>query len=194
MRIKKVAGPNQTKTCPRCGRELPLESYCKGNGMYGKRSICKECDHELHNTDEQRERRRLRREQRRKFEDGYIEREKSANLRRITSNEESYKKYLLRGAKQRALRQEVTFDITLSDINIPEYCPLLNIKLVKHVGNKLAGTDNSPSIDKIIPELGYVRGNVWVISNRANRLKNDATLEELRLLVRNLNKKLDSLI
>lgn len=36
MRIKKVAGPNQTKTCPRCGRELPLESYCKGNGMYGK--------------------------------------------------------------------------------------------------------------------------------------------------------------
>lgn len=127
MRIKKAAGPNQTKTCPGCGRELPPESCCKGNGMYVKRSICKECDHELHNTDEQRERRRPGREQRRKFEDGYIGREKSAGSGRIASNEESCKKYLSGGAGQRAPGQEVPFDITLSDINIPEYCPLGNL-------------------------------------------------------------------
>lgn len=41
--------------------------------------------------------------------------------------------------------------------------------------------EDSPSIDKVIPELGYVRGNVWVISNKANRIKNNATLEELKL-------------
>lgn len=194
MRIAKVAGPNQTKICPRCGRELSLDCYCKGNGMYERRSVCKECDHELHNTDEQRKKRRLRRDERRKLEDDYVEREKNTNLRRIISNEDSYKKYLLRGAKQRALKQEIPFNITISDIDIPEYCPLLNIRLVRHVGDNPRNTDDSPSIDRIIPELGYVRGNVWVISNRANRLKNNATLEELRLLISNLSKKLDSLI
>lgn len=55
----------QTKVCPKCGKELPLEYYSKGNGMYGRRSICKECDKAIHNTPEARERRRLRRIERR---------------------------------------------------------------------------------------------------------------------------------
>lgn len=97
------------------------------------------------------------------------------------------KKYLLRSAKQRASKQGIPFDITISDFDIPEYCPLLNIKLVKHIGDRQGGTyEDSPSIDKIIPELGYVRGNVWVVSNKANRIKNNATLEELKLLIKNL--------
>lgn len=43
-----------------------------------------------------------------------------------------------------------------------------------------------PSLDKIIPKLGYVKGNVWVVSNKANRIKSNATIEELELLVKNL--------
>lgn len=187
MKVARVASPNQTKVCPKCGRDLPLESYSKGNGMYGRRSICKECDHIIQNTDEKRALRRARRDERRRNEEGYIEKEREANLRKIISSEDSYKKYLLRSAKQRALKQEVPFDITISDFDIPEYCPLLNIKLVKHIGDRQGGTyEDSPSIDKIIPELGYVKGNVWIISNKANRIKNNATLEELRLLVKNL--------
>lgn len=72
-----------------------------------------------------------------------------------------------------------------SDIEIPEYCPLLGIKLNKHVGEGEAKFD-SPTIDKLIPSLGYTKGNVWVISRRANMIKSDATLEELELLVGNL--------
>ena len=45
---------------------------------------------------------------------------------------------------------------------------------------------DSPTIDKLIPSLGYTKGNVWVISRRANMIKSDATLEELELLVGNL--------
>ncbi len=57
--------------------------------------------------------------------------------------------------------------------------------LNKHVGEgKLY--DDSPSLDKIIPKLGYVKGNVWVVSNKANRIKSNATIEELELLVKNL--------
>jgi hypothetical protein len=43
-------------------------------------------------------------------------------------------------------------------------------------------------IGKLDPEKGYIKGNVWVISNRANTLKNDASLQELELLVENLKK------
>ncbi|WP_145960516.1 hypothetical protein [Novosphingobium meiothermophilum] len=48
-------------------------------------------------------------------------------------------------------------------------------------GNKGGGA-NSPSLDRIEPELGYVPGNTIVISNRANRLKSDATIDELRAI------------
>jgi len=44
-------------------------------------------------------------------------------------------------------------------------------------------TDGSATLDRVLPDLGYVPGNVIVISFRANRIKNDATLDELRLLV-----------
>jgi hypothetical protein len=54
--------------------------------------------------------------------------------------------------------------------------------------NQRKKSPNSPSLDKIIPSKGYIKGNVWVISNRANTLKNDASLQELELLVENLKK------
>lgn len=44
------------------------------------------------------------------------------------------------------------------------------------------GGDNSPTLDKIEPALGYVPGNIIVISGRANRLKADATIDELRAI------------
>jgi hypothetical protein len=42
----------------------------------------------------------------------------------------------------------------------------------------------SPSLDRIIPDRGYVPGNVRVVSDRANRLKGKRSLSELRLLSR----------
>nr|DAO50658.1 MAG TPA: restriction endonuclease [Caudoviricetes sp.] len=185
MRVKQIAGPNQTKACPICGRDLPLEAYSKGTGIYGRRSICKECDRNLHNTPEARERRRLRRIERRNTVAGLREKEKQTDLLRLQNNEDAYKKYIIRSAKRRALSQGIPFDIDYTDIHIPEYCPLLGIKLNKHIGDG-GRFDDSPSLDKIIPELGYVKGNVWIISDRANRIKSDASLEELQLLVKNL--------
>jgi len=77
----------------------------------------------------------------------------------------------------RAKKRGVPFDLTVEDIVIPSHCPCLNIPLKKGIGER---TDNSPSIDCIIPELGYVKTNVQVISWRANHLKSDGTREELR--------------
>lgn len=91
--------------------------------------------------------------------------------------------YMLRAAVNRAKKAGYVCTITETDIVIPEFCPLLGLKLERGTGRHRPG---SPSLDKIRPELGYVPGNVWVISHRANELKRDATLAELQMLVERL--------
>ncbi len=86
---------------------------------------------------------------------------------------------LLAGAKSRAKRAGLPFNITREDIHVPEYCPVFGIPLIIEVG---ARTDNSPTLDKVHNEMGYVRGNVVVVSWKANRLKNNATVGELQQL------------
>jgi hypothetical protein len=86
-------------------------------------------------------------------------------------------RYLLNSVKGRAKTKGILFNITEEDIPIPEYCPVLGIPLF--FGNTHQG-DNSPSVDRINPKLGYVKGNVAVISLRANAIKQNATVEEIR--------------
>lgn len=86
-------------------------------------------------------------------------------------------KTLLKSARERARTEGVTFDLSLSDILIPDSCPALGTPLVKKHGK--GGGADSPSLDRLKPELGYVPGNVAVISNRANSIKNNATSDEI---------------
>jgi hypothetical protein len=82
--------------------------------------------------------------------------------------------------KSDAAEQGIPFNLDPSDFaNIPKTCPVLGIPLVPRDEN-MSGRpiDNSPSLDKFYPELGYVKGNVHFVSYRANRLKNDGTPEE----------------
>ena len=85
-------------------------------------------------------------------------------------------KQMVRAAKARSIKAGVPFNITTKDITIPHECPVLGIPLI--VGAAKA-SDNSPSLDRVVPIFGYVKGNILVISNRANRIKNDATPTEL---------------
>lgn len=63
----------------------------------------------------------------------------------------------------------------------PDKCPALHIPLIYERGIKGKGaTDNSPSVDRYIPSLGYVRSNIAVISQLANRIKTSATLYQVQ--------------
>jgi hypothetical protein len=84
--------------------------------------------------------------------------------------------YMITAARARANRSGVPFDLLPGDILIPEVCPILGMPLA--IGDRKAGPC-SPSLDRIKPELGYVPGNIQVISSRANTLKRDATPQEL---------------
>lgn len=96
--------------------------------------------------------------------------------------QEEYEYTLWSAAKQRAKKQGVPFDLEpsyLKEIGIPEKCPVLGIPLNKSPGDGTGErNDNSPSLDKFIPSLGYVPGNVHIISWRANRMKSDGTPDE----------------
>jgi actin-related protein len=82
-------------------------------------------------------------------------------------------RYLVQSARNRAKKYNLPFDITHEDVVVPEFCPYLGIKLVPF------SEWSSPSLDKIVPELGYVKGNIQVISTKANTMKNNATQDEL---------------
>lgn len=85
---------------------------------------------------------------------------------------------ILHSAKRRAKKANLSFNLDISDIVIPECCPVFpEIKLKCNEG---CVDFNSPTLDRIIPELGYIKGNVIIISHKANSIKNSATFEELR--------------
>lgn len=86
-------------------------------------------------------------------------------------------KKLLRAAKDRAKKFDLPCSVTIEDIVIPEMCPILQVQLK-------AGTRYAPSLDRFNPRLGYIKGNVWVISRKANVMKNDASFEELKEFAR----------
>ncbi len=92
---------------------------------------------------------------------------------------------IYQNAKRRAKEKGLPFDLKIQDIIIPEICPLLEIPIFKKGG---LITENSPSLDRIMPHLGYVKENVWVISYKANAVKNNCTIEELELLTKNFKR------
>lgn len=101
--------------------------------------------------------------------------DRAKNLRRLRHRLKPQRE-LYRAAKARAKRKNIAFDIELNDIVIPEFCPILQIQL--KVGNGKI-VDTSPSLDRIDNSLGYVKDNIQVISNLANRMKNSASTELL---------------
>ncbi len=82
-------------------------------------------------------------------------------------------------AKMRSKRSGLSFNIEVSDIIIPNMCPLLNTPII------WSGGEDSPALDRIDNTLGYIKGNVWIISHLANRMKNSATIDELNHFSKN---------
>lgn len=92
----------------------------------------------------------------------------------------NFPKYLWSRAKYRASKSGLDFNIEVEDVVIPTFCPVFGIPLIPFSGRC---SPNVPTIDRIDNTQGYVKGNIIVVSFRANSLKRDATLDELSKLV-----------
>jgi hypothetical protein len=93
----------------------------------------------------------------------------------------SYVQKIYDRAKTRATRKGREFNIGIEDIVIPEVCPVFGVPLVED-------TEYAPSIDRIDSSKGYIKGNIQIISRRANLLKNNANIEELEMVIEFLRK------
>lgn len=115
--------------------------------------------------------------------------------RKSASRKASYRKarkedprsHMVSDARRRAKQKGLEITIHFRDFEIPSVCPVLGIPLIHAQGYP---SDNSPSLDRKDVNKGYTKENTWVISYRANRIKNNATLDELRKLVVALEREL----
>jgi hypothetical protein len=96
----------------------------------------------------------------------------------------------LKMVEGRAKRIGVPFDLTADDVVIPDVCPILKIPMSRHTGGGSGPRAGSPTFDRIVPAKGYVRGNVRIISHRANNMRGKRTPEEcLKMLTSKVNAK-----
>jgi hypothetical protein len=106
---------------------------------------------------------------------------KECNCKRVKSKSTEWRMH--NRAKQRALSTGMEFNIEVEDIVIPAVCPILGIpmKINSHSYGRGYGPNNfSPSLDRIDNTKGYIKGNIQIISQLANKMKSDATIEQLQ--------------
>ena len=100
--------------------------------------------------------------------------------KRKAYNEKARENIMFLCARRRAKEKGLEFSLSRDDIIIPENCPVLGIPLYR---NAPKYSDNTPALDRVDNSKGYIKDNIFVISFRANRIKNNATIEELKKIV-----------
>ena len=145
------------KTCQNCQEHLSANKFSrieKFNKKSLKKDICKKCSNSIREQE-----------------------------RRDRLWQDDARQILIYGAKQRAKRSNILFNLSKEDIVIPDTCPVLGIPIERYTKKRGAGTrnskENSPSIDRIDNQKGYTKDNIVVVSFRANRLKSDAAIDEI---------------
>jgi len=113
------------------------------------------------------------------YQDNKVTLENSRRCRKENNKE----KYLLACAKERSLKNNIEFNLIEGDIEVLDVCPLLGIKMKI---NKKVSKYNSYTLDRIDAAKGYIKGNVQVISKKANTSKSDASIEEYEKIINNL--------
>lgn len=121
-----------------------------------------------------------------KLEQEKEENKKKTNTYTVKYLKENQNRRLLSSAKHRAKLQGLEFNLSLTDVVIPKYCPYLEIELTNYFGEGKGRMYSNASLDRIDPSKGYVKGNVQVISDLANKMKSNSTLEQLLMFAKNV--------
>lgn len=162
---------DETKTCPTCKiTKLKIEFYNCTKRLDGLQTACKKCQ-------------KVRQLKWNKSERG---KESIQNVSK-TFREHQYEKNPIEFwinqcfnlIKTRVKKKNIPFDITKDDIRkiIVKKCPVFEIDL--DYSRKGKAFPNSPSVDRLIPKFGYVKNNISIISQKANIIKNNGSLEDL---------------
>lgn len=150
----KVLQTEGTMVCPVCKRELPIDEFALlANSKTGRRWLCNDCykEHsEINNGQDKNYFRKLRLK---------VSPEYKAEIaaQKKASRERNFEAEILRQCRGRAERKGLEFNLELSDIVIPDKCPILEVPF--QFGTK-GDYSYTPSIDRIDNTKGYVKGNI----------------------------------
>lgn len=173
------------KICSKCEAEKPINFFYKNKRYRGGHCAqCIECkkDTDKNQYQKNKEKRKLKnRENYHKNKEFYNKRNKRNRKNRIALRLRDPKKALLNYMKRNAQARNLEFNLTINDIIIPEKCPILGIP---PFFSKERQIDNTPSGDRVDNTKGYIKGNVRIISWRANSMKRDLTIEIAEQMVK----------
>ena len=169
-----------TLICPVCGKELPVENFpVYSKSKTGRDWLCKDCRN-YHDSLNVPKDKNYFRKLRIKVSEEYRKEQHEIDRKSRIKN---FARAMYTAAKNRAARRGIEFNLDLEDIIIPEKCPILQCPFEYGTSKNYA---YSPSLDRIDNSKGYIKGNVWVISSKANSMKNSATWKELELFCKNI--------
>lgn len=157
----------QLKECSFCKKIKHISEFYKNRNNYCP--FCKEC----HKNDTKKYRENWTQEQIKR------ERNRCKEKSRILLVNKP-KEVMVKAARQRAKEKGLEINITSDNFEIPKFCPVLGIKLKNGKGKTLP---SSPSLDRINSNLGYTKGNIMVISWRANSLKRNGSIDEFQKII-----------
>jgi len=154
--------------CSKCKKEKKIEDFYKSNTRKcGHESGCKDCRRTAASRYGISDQGKLRRQ---------------AYRQRIKNDLRSVLRRTIEHAKRRARDQSIPCNLTIEYLEslVISHCPITKEPLDwerRQVVNDHP-TPNSPSLDRVIPSLGYVPGNCAFLSHRGNAIKSNGTIEE----------------
>lgn len=167
------------KTCTKCLTDQNLSEFYVSKGTFdGHTYTCKSCYAAYRET--KREQARIYMNNLRK-----VKRDELNTKKRESWSRQDFRKKLINQVRARAKTKGLEFNLELEDIPYAETCPLLGCKLIPGTQHDYEYTH---SLDRIDPTKGYIKGNVWVMSKKANSMKNNANKEELLIFAKNVLK------
>jgi hypothetical protein len=152
----------KTKKCHYCDIDKPITDFYRNGGKNGN---CIKCSVYLKS-----ENKKLNSKSKKTKWNRYYRKYRVKNKERI----------ILNNAKRRSIKNNLDFNLTINDIIIPTHCPVLGIELCRDAPKV---SPNSPTLDRIDNTKGYVKGNICIISHKANQIKNCGTLEDHQKIV-----------
>jgi len=181
------------RKCNKCNQEKPLAEFIKNkNSKGGYANTCKSCQNKYSkqwkriNSVELSKKRRIRYSETKGLE------VKERELKRKLLHPLRVRCQLLRrGMIDRAKTKNIEFDTTyftveylIDRLTQNNKCQCCGKELdISYKANRKFN-DNSPSMDRVNPKLGYIKSNVAILCWRCNKLKQDSTSEELKIIAR----------
>ena len=161
----------ESKACTQCKQVKKMSAFYKNKATRdGYSCNCKEC---------QKVYRQVNKEKVAAWKKDYYQQSRGTMAHSL--------RHLLYSAKTRANKNNLPFDLTMEWLegSIVEHCPITLQRIDWAKEQVIDGrlSPNSPSIDKHIPELGYVQGNCSIMSHRGNVIKSNGTIDEHRRVV-----------